>query len=354
MSHVDDGRFAAYLDGETDHTETTEIREHTEACANCRARLDDLRRVREQARAILRSSAPVSRQAPALAELAARARVRESEAAQRRQLGQLRRFAWAASVVLAVAVGWYAREASFRPRAETVPRGAVSLDTAAPLVVSGEPAEVRRSVSGELASGAGGGTRVAAPAPALRDEAKSVRMAPPPEPDPRAEADRLAQREPRLEIAPPAAAPQARQAAPPELAGAANEPEPWTPVDLGRATAALGQPPLIVPGLELLGYATHADQQGAVRVTQQLGDEVLELIQVADAGQLERAAAEVRAADAPAARGRVTAPSAPGAARMEPVIEMPGGVTVRMSGVRVTGRAAIPADSLSALLRRLR
>jgi hypothetical protein len=64
--------------------------------------------VRDRASAILASSTPAGLEVPPFDEIRARAEARgQSQRVVR--MGKVRKFAWAATVVLAVAVGWYAR-----------------------------------------------------------------------------------------------------------------------------------------------------------------------------------------------------------------------------------------------------
>jgi len=145
MRHVDEGILNAYLDGELEaqgagsgergagtlgergtellgERETlgekgkgkgerfsrTEIEAHLSVCEQCAALLQEVERVRDRASDILASSTPAGLEVPPFDEIRARAEAR-GQSQRVMQMGKVRKFAWAATVVLAVAVGWYAR-----------------------------------------------------------------------------------------------------------------------------------------------------------------------------------------------------------------------------------------------------
>jgi hypothetical protein len=127
----------------------------------------------------------------------------------------------------------------------------------------------------------------------------------------------------------------ARAAAPaPTMAGAAAPPpNEWTLVDYALAAAMLRQPPLRVPGLDVTGYAIRSARGGSVRVTQRLpGGETLQLIEL-PAGSDLAARLDDEASRLPA--DGLTS------------------VTIERAGVGITGRAALPVDSLRVLLQQI-
>ena len=109
MSHVDEGTLHAYLDGELPSAERTALEAHLAECATCRANLTEERALRERATALLGSARPAERPAPPLEQLR-----RESK---RAPWHVRRSFAWAASIALALGIGYYLRN----PVAEMAP-----------------------------------------------------------------------------------------------------------------------------------------------------------------------------------------------------------------------------------------
>ncbi len=100
MSHVDDGTLHAYLDGELTPVEIEQLESHLAGCAGCRARLDEARALIERAARLLGVAVPPGpgRPAPPLHQL------RQPRPAWRRLRVPL---AWAATIVLALGLGWY-------------------------------------------------------------------------------------------------------------------------------------------------------------------------------------------------------------------------------------------------------
>jgi len=101
MSHVDEGTLHAYLDGELSPPERAALEVHITQCASCGARLAEERSLIERASAVLAAARPSERPAPPLSELASPRR------RGRRILGARLPFAWAATVVLALGIGYY-------------------------------------------------------------------------------------------------------------------------------------------------------------------------------------------------------------------------------------------------------
>src|SRR5712691_1925168 len=101
MSHVDEGTLHAYIDGELSPPERAALEIHIAQCAPCSARLAEERSLIERASAVLGAARPSERPAPPLNELASPRR------RGRRILGARLPFAWAATVVLALGIGYY-------------------------------------------------------------------------------------------------------------------------------------------------------------------------------------------------------------------------------------------------------
>lgn len=129
MSHVREGEIHAYLDGALNRlgeTRAGEVRRHVDGCEDCRSRLEEERRLRDVASQLLDSGAPGSFDMPPFEEILRRAEAgpagssvagasdppstrESSDRAARRSLGRTQRWAWAASLVLALGTGWLLR-----------------------------------------------------------------------------------------------------------------------------------------------------------------------------------------------------------------------------------------------------
>jgi hypothetical protein len=109
MSHIDEGRLAAYLDGElpAGSGELVEIELHVAACADCRKLLEESLKHRNRARAILRSGSPSTTEAPAFDEILRRAGKSGASRGIAPERSRLASLAWAATIVLAIGAGWY-------------------------------------------------------------------------------------------------------------------------------------------------------------------------------------------------------------------------------------------------------
>ncbi len=120
MSHVDEGKIHAYLDRQLEFAEPAAreaLEAHVAECADCAALLDDARTLHAEATAVLRMSEPIAHDPPPFEVVTARA---EGEVGRKTTtLARIRTLAWAASIVLAVTVGWYARP-SFTNRTREV------------------------------------------------------------------------------------------------------------------------------------------------------------------------------------------------------------------------------------------
>jgi anti-sigma factor RsiW len=128
MSHVDEGALHAYIDGELPPAERVSLETHVAACSACRARLADERALVERASQLLGLAQPLERPAPPLHTL------RQPPGRQRLRLP----LAWAASIALALSVGYYLRG----PTAPTVV--ATAEDRAAAPAQSPPPAPARQ------------------------------------------------------------------------------------------------------------------------------------------------------------------------------------------------------------------
>jgi len=110
MSHVDDGTLHAYLDGELSPVEVERLETHVAACRGCRDRLDEERALIDRAARLLGMAVPPGpeRAAPPLHEL------RRPPPPRPWTWSRLRMpLAWAATIVAAVGIGYFAGVSSF-------------------------------------------------------------------------------------------------------------------------------------------------------------------------------------------------------------------------------------------------
>jgi Putative zinc-finger len=123
MSHLDEGQLHALLDGELDEAERREVESHLAACAECQ-------QLYEEARAFLAEADELIAevQVPPMIRPEARPPVLEPRRTGRRLPWNY--LAWAATVVLAVGLGWYGSE--FRYRAAAQPVDALADKSVAP------------------------------------------------------------------------------------------------------------------------------------------------------------------------------------------------------------------------------
>ena len=356
MQHLNEGQLHAYLDGGPQASSTAErqvLERHLAECAECRARLEEERRVRDRARAILGAAGPVKLTAPpfeAVLERAARKRVSRS------RIRPAVALAWAASLALALTVGWYARslvlteggagavamtgEAAEATAEDVRATGIQAAPPAGRQLAQGAPARAetpREQAAQEPPAGAG--AAAVATVPAVEDRPVANLAA--------AEAKAERDTEPTLvrvaEAPAPSAAPApamrrlAQDAAAPALAEQA-----WLSVSPVDAERRLGGPVASIPGLPSLGTSVLGTGEGAVaRTLQVLGPGLtIELVQ-----QRARTAEGERAVAA-----RAAMPQAGRALASEPGQSL----TVQWQGFSVTGRALLPADSLRKLLQSLR
>ena len=102
MSHVDEGTLHAYIDGELSPDERQAVENHLSQCATCRASLAEERALLDRASAVLGAARPVERPAPPFEQV--RRASKPSPWRVRRSI------AWAASIVLAIGLGYSLRD----------------------------------------------------------------------------------------------------------------------------------------------------------------------------------------------------------------------------------------------------
>jgi hypothetical protein len=262
MSHVDDGALHAYLDGEVTPAERADIEAHLAGCTACRTRLGEEQALLRRATELLGRAQPPDHAAPPLRTLETRRRPRR----------WLLPLTWAATVVLAVGLGYSLRDADEPAAAEM---SATAPETQ-PVVVAGadraRPAPVRPPAGpARVPEPAAVATLVdSAPADRSRD---SIRV------DVAGRADAL-QEEPRaLRAAAPRDA--ANIPAPAAALGAADRAEAavvarrgrqvtteWPVIQRHSARALLGTEPVGVPGLAVRQLRTSPANDGTVLIEQ--------------------------------------------------------------------------------------
>ena len=145
MSHINKGDIHAYLDGALGaypEEAARHVREHLDTCRACAQLLEDERRLREEASAILAASALGPVELDSLEELRARAAaVAGPKPGRPSLLTRVYSLRWAAMVVISLGAGWMARDL-------TGPAGDVARGAVAEPVVN--RIEVRPSADEEL------------------------------------------------------------------------------------------------------------------------------------------------------------------------------------------------------------
>jgi hypothetical protein len=372
MRHLDDGQIAELIDAAGRRAGGPADREpeaHLTACAACRERVEEARLTAERARAILGAAVPAVRAgavAPPFEEILHRA----GRGRPMSRRSPLRWLAWAATVVLAGGIGWFARgelpliDADGAAQSVTIPQETLadelrrlndSLPVAttppAPATEQFNRREQQAQEPQEGIAGAGARGRLGE-ADAARDregaqskatEAAGGGAAPPaaPAPLPPARTDDASA---RLQL---------RQT-PPENERAANVLVAQTRrtdvldrrlVVTSRETAeeVVGGPVAAVEGVPIQEYYLIEGQQ-VVQTVQQLANGVLL--------ELDQYRANVPpAAIEPAALPRTFAEQRQ---RVAADLAAVKAETLVVDGLRIVARAPISADSLRALLRRLR
>jgi hypothetical protein len=258
MRHVDEGTIHAWLDAEvTDPAEAAWIEEHLRWCAACSARLAEERSTYEQAHALLAVTAPAG-EPPAFQEILTQAERTSRKDAPSRSFARftqdrrwLLQAGWAASLALAVGIGWAARELADREATQSEAAAVVfeRADSTAP-----DPAG-----NAEAPPPAPGEVRTTTSQPVLVNPDKVERASPPQAGAQAKVAEALRSRSEQAAAAPPPAAAEppaaAAPASPPQLdalAGAANAGPRQAlappPAQLGRVAAELRQERVAVTG----------------------------------------------------------------------------------------------------------
>lgn len=319
MQHIPEDQLHAYLDQALGRLSCVEIESHLAECTRCRAARDEIAALRDRTTALLAKLAPRHTSVPPVALIR-----READRRLRRRQRLIQRSAWAASVLVAVAVGWGA-SLVVHPRAERP---------------GAEPAV--RAQPGRAAAGA-----PTAPAPAkrrtvtpARDRSSSLaRSAERPAPHGARPAER-SDKDPTGELATVGSIPADAQL---DLGGV------WRTVSWDGAKQEAGAAPPRIDGLPVVEVQVQRGDSGKkplMVVAQQLAS-----------GQVIRMI-EGPATDVSALLGRQPAAEpdslAPAAAR-RPAAPTPWGsaFAFRRGDRMLAVTGSLPSDSLRAMVRRL-
>jgi hypothetical protein len=111
MRHIPEEELHAYLDQGLSRSQCVEIESHLAACPACQSERDSIAALRDRTTALLAKLAPPRGFPPAFETLQRRAQVQASAHRRRMQIG-----AWAASLVVAVGLGWTGNYLTTRPQ----------------------------------------------------------------------------------------------------------------------------------------------------------------------------------------------------------------------------------------------
>ena len=289
MRHVDDGTIHAWLDEQiTDPAEAAWIDEHLRGCGECRVRVAEERATFDRAQTLLAGAAPSGEQ-PSLESLVAKA-VRDLQPVETPSDARLTRggrdrvlilAGWAASLALAVGLGWTARELTDRDAVNQAPAPVIAGPSEVSVAPPAKPADVAQPPAAAPVTGAQASQQRAAAAtrPAVPDT--SVESAVP--------AQGREASAPVAETAQPAAPPVAAPPPPPPAAvqpreaalrqeavtvtgvsaapAAARVDTEWRTLPRTEAAARTGMPLYGIDGVEPLATALSADGAAVRTIT---------------------------------------------------------------------------------------
>lgn len=432
MSHVDDGWIHAWLDGALlpDDPERVKLEAHLAECDECRARVDAEREIRDRATGILGTVAPDAvRVEPFEKMIAARKAARDAaekegreaepvpgkvdgatpitEAPRRRP--RMIPLAWAATLVMAVTAGWFARS--------LMPMRSVPMESAADVELTEGAVQEQPSVASPVAEEEATTPPPATPVPGARegaelqedprrDAGQAGRMAFADTQAARTEAVARAQdpdaatvrrsNEETRRLAESITADEVRMdrmtitgaagnlitvPGPPDESSAAVlaniATATWVSVSEDEAAARLGRVPARIAGLPIdsLQAARHAESW-LIRVVQRLESgedaevvqwqEAIQLEQLVVTGEAERQARGLQTAAADSAARQAAGDSVfqrrareadvipAAAAPAEPVVDNRVTVQLKSPGFRVLLRASVTSAVLDSLAQRVR
>ena len=327
MSHIPEAELHAYLDQALPRLRCVEIESHLAECTPCRTARDEIAALRDRTTAMLARLAPRRTVPPPLADLRHRAAHWASERARFRQ-----RAAWAASVVVALGVGWGASYLVHPPSGRVLATRIPS----APTIPAAVPAPTRSD------------TAAPAPLEVPADEAPAILAAEPAAKPPAA----AAVRKPK-----PHGAPRKASVQPPaHLANLGGIPKDgqlefggvWRNLSWNGAKAQNGETPARIDGLPVTEVQTQAGDSGRrplMVVAQQLASgEVIRTIE----GPVSDVSALLGTRP-----GEAVDSSAPGAPVPAGRIGLGGALAFRHGDRMFAVTGSLPSDSLRAMMRRL-
>ena len=132
MSHLDEEQLTALLDGELSDIEARQAREHLAQCAECSARFDEVKMFFTEADRLVQVLAFPQAAAPVAAPVA--------PAPKPRKRFPIKQLAWAASVVMAIGLGYYGNQLARKQPPQESTTGSAAQPTVAALSDTGHPA----------------------------------------------------------------------------------------------------------------------------------------------------------------------------------------------------------------------
>ncbi len=293
MSHIPEDELHAYLDQALGRLRCVEIESHLAECTRCRDARDGIAALRDRTTALLARLAPRRTTVPPYADIRRRAQLQIF-----RQRRILTRLAWAASIVLALGIGWTASTLYQNP-------------------VEGTP----------LATAPVAESPRAAPVPAQPE----LPPAPAPQPAPSAE--------PAAAVPGPALVPAERRS---PTVPALRRPAPVQPAADGWRTVAWDAAPVRTVEPQVAAESTPAPSvpTGSVVTRQLASGEVMRSV----GGTPTDVSSLLSGRPAPEAGTKPAAPTMP-------LAYTAGTLGIRQGGVGVP--SAIPSDSVRAMMRRL-
>jgi hypothetical protein len=246
MRHIPEDELHAYLDQALSRTQCVEIESHLADCPPCQSLRDGIAALRDRTTALLTRLAPPPSVPPAFEVL--RKRAAEAASLRRRRLHLL---AWAASVVLAVGLGWGASSLA-SSLARSGPRGQISSRA---VLTPATPVHAAASRPSPDSSESPRGTTAAAPPPRAA-RVRTVASSP-------TDSSRAARRAAALSVLNPSPAVELTQLDSPAARGDIELDGMWRTMSWDGAKAAAGERLPHIDGLPVMRVQVQSNEQGA-------------------------------------------------------------------------------------------